>query len=121
MDIYFYNRLWNRIFTLKGITAMHEISLRITGFIGSILLTLASYFIILNPTLFNLNNKSAAIAIFIFALIQSILQLICFINVWKEEEGTFWNLSVFISTVSIIFIIIYFSIWIINHLNYNMH
>jgi heme/copper-type cytochrome/quinol oxidase subunit 4 len=30
-------------------------------------------------------------------------------------------LSVFISTISIIFIIIFFSIWIINHLNYNMH
>jgi heme/copper-type cytochrome/quinol oxidase subunit 4 len=53
------------------------------------------------------------------ALAQSLVQLIFFINVWKEKES-FWNLGIFISTVSIIFIVVYFSIWIINHLNYHM-
>lgn len=98
----------------------HVLSLRITGFILSLLLTFATYFIILHPELFGSDIKVAAIVIFILALIQSLVQLIFFINVWKEE-GPLWNLSVFISTISIIFIIIYFSIWIINHLNYNMH
>lgn len=97
----------------------HNLSLRITGFIGSLILTLAAYFIIVNPEFFNFEIKTAVIAIFFLALIQSLVQLIFFISVWKEE-GTLWNLSVFVSTVSIIFIIIYFSIWIINHLNYNM-
>ena len=81
----------------------HELSLRITGFIASLLLTLAAYFIIMNPGFFNFDVKTAIIVIFILALIQSLVQLIFFINVWKEE-GALWNLGVFISTVSIIFI-----------------
>lgn len=94
--------------------------MRITGFIASLVLTFAAYFVILNPQFFNLEVKSAVVTIFILALTQSLVQLIFFINVWKEE-GPLWNLTVFASTVSIIFIIIFFSIWIINHLNYNMH
>ena len=97
----------------------HALSLRATGFITSLLLTLAAYFIILHPEFFNFDIKTAVIVIFTLALIQSLVQLIFFINVWKEE-GPLWNLGIFISTVSIIFIIVYFSIWIMNHLNYNM-
>lgn len=97
----------------------HKLSLRVTGFITSLILTLVAYYIILHPKMFNFDIKTAIITIFILALVQSLVQLIFFINVWKEE-GPLWNLGVFISTVSIIFIIIFFSIWIINHLNYNM-
>lgn len=93
--------------------------LRITGFIASLILSLAAYFIIIHPEFFNFEIKTAAIAIFILALVQSLVQLAFFINVWKEE-GPLWNLGIFVSTVSIIFIIIFFSIWIIDHLNYNM-
>lgn len=97
----------------------HALSLRVTGLITSLLLTLAAYFVILHPEFFNFDISTAVIVIFSLALIQSLVQLIFFINVWKEE-GPLWNLGIFLSTVSIIFIIIYFSIWIINHLNYNM-
>jgi cytochrome o ubiquinol oxidase subunit IV len=97
----------------------HKLSLRITGFIASLALTLAAYFIIINPVFFNFDVKTAIIVIFMLALIQSFVQLIFFINVWKEE-GPLWNLGVFISTVSIIFIVIFFSVWIMDHLNYNM-
>lgn len=97
----------------------HSLSMRITGFIASLILTLAAYFMIVQPEFFHFANKTAVTAIFILALIQSLVQLIFFINVWKEE-GPLWNLTVFLSTVSIIFIVIFFSIWIIDHLNYNM-
>ncbi len=97
----------------------HTLSLRITGFIASLILTFAAYFIILYPQFFSFDIKTATIVIFVLALLQSLIQLIFFINVWKEK-GEFWNLGIFISTVSIIFIIVYFSIWIINHLNYHM-
>lgn len=99
---------------------MHEVLLRVTGFTASLVLTITAYFIILYPEWFNFNIKKAIIVLFTLALIQSAIQLIFFIDVWKEKES-FWNLGIFISTVSIIFIVIYFSIWIINHLNYNMH
>lgn len=97
----------------------HRLSLRITGFIASLILTLAAYFIIIDPDFFHFDVKAAILVIFVLALIQSLVQLIFFINVWKEK-GPLWNLGVFASTVSIIFIVIFFSIWIINHLNYNM-
>lgn len=97
----------------------YELSLRITGFILSLLLTFGAYFIILNPQFLSNSTETSILFIFALALIQAFVQLIFFINVWKEE-GPLWNLSVFLSTVSIIFVIIYFSIWIINHLNYNM-
>jgi cytochrome o ubiquinol oxidase subunit IV len=99
---------------------MHNLSLRITGFISSLVLTCIAYFIIVHPELFHLNTKTAVIVIFALALMQALAQLIFFINVWKEK-GTLWNLGIFLSTVSIIFIVIFFSIWIMNHLNYNMH
>jgi cytochrome o ubiquinol oxidase operon protein cyoD len=97
----------------------HALGARITGFVLSLILTLAAYYVILHPEFFQFDVKMAVIVIFALAIIQSLVQLIFFIHVWKED-GAFWNLSVFISTVSIIFIIIYFSIWIIEHLNYNM-
>lgn len=98
---------------------MQALTSRFTGYFLSLLLTFAAYFIIASPAYFNFDVKSAVIAIFALALLQSLVQLIFFIHVWKEK-GPLWNLWVFISTVSIIFIIIFFSIWIIQHLNYNM-
>lgn len=97
----------------------HELSSRVTGFIASLILTIAAYVIILNPDFFYLNIKTAILVIFTLALVQSLVQLIFFINVWKEK-GTLWNLGIFVSTISIIFIVIFFSIWIMDHLNYNM-
>ena len=97
----------------------NQLALRVTGFILSLILTLAAYFIIIDPSFFNFDLKTTLIVIFVLALIQSLVQLIFFINVWKED-GPPWNLGIFVSTVSIIFIVIFFSIWIINHLNYNM-
>lgn len=97
-----------------------ELALRVTGFIGSLILTLAAYFIILNPEMISANIKTTLIALFSLAFLQSLIQLIFFIDVWKKKEAL-WNLGVLISTISIIFIIIYFSIWIIHHLNENMH
>jgi cytochrome o ubiquinol oxidase subunit IV len=98
---------------------MHGLKARIIGFIASLVLTFIAYYIIVSPTHFNLSTPTAVNVIFFLALTQSIVQLVFFINVWVEE-GPLWNLSVFMSTVSIIFVVVFFSIWIINHLNYNM-
>lgn len=96
-----------------------DLTLRITGFLVSLALTLIAYLIITEPQFFQLSNDTVIATIFTLALIQAVIQLMFFINVWKEE-GPLWNLAVFISTVSIMFIVIFFSIWIMNHLNYNM-
>lgn len=97
----------------------HELTYKITGFVSSLILTLLAYFLIVIPEFFNLETRTVISIIFALALIQATVQLIFFINVWKEK-GTLWNLWVFLSTASIIFIVIFFSIWIMDHLNYNM-
>lgn len=96
-----------------------QLLLRFTGLFASFALTLAAYFLIIHPEWFDIGNRTATIAIFILAGIQSIVQLICFIDIWREK-GPLWNFYVFVSTVSIIFIVIFFSIWIMSHLNENM-
>jgi cytochrome o ubiquinol oxidase subunit IV len=92
---------------------------RIAGYVLSLILTILAYFIITEPQYLGWSNGAVVTAIFVFAFLQAFVQLFCFIHVWSEEK-TWWNLSVFMSQVSIIFVIILFSIWIINHLNYNM-
>lgn len=99
---------------------MHDLTLRIWGFGASLALTFLAYFMILDPAAFHLSTSSAIAVIVTLALIQAFVQLLFFIDVWHEKDG-YWNLTVFISTASIIFIVVFFSIWIMEHLNYNMH
>lgn len=100
---------------------MHEVNIftRILGFILSLALTIGAYFLMVRPHFFNLKIENVVLIIFILALLQFIVQLLFFISLWKEK-GPPWNLSVFISTISIVLIIIAFSIWIMDTLNYRM-
>lgn len=95
------------------------IGMRISGFVTSLILTLLTYFIIVYPAHFHLSTQAAVVTIFNLALLQFIAQFIFFLDLWRED-GPPWNVGIFLSTVSIIFIIIFFSIWIMNHLNENM-
>jgi len=95
------------------------LAFRITGLVGSLLLTLGAYLLIIDPGFFYLTKETAIIAIVILAALQAMIQFIFFLNVWREK-GPPWNLGVFISTISIILIIVIFSIWIMHHLDYNM-
>lgn len=100
---------------------MHRklVILRLVGFLASLILTLASYLMVVHPEFFGSGINTALMVIFILALLQSIVQVIFFIDVW-DERGLFWNLGVFISTVVLIVIIVGFSVWIMAHLDYNM-
>ena len=101
---------------------MNTVKSYIIGFISSIVLTLTAYLLVYfhvrsahewisHPTLF---------AIIIgLALIQLIVQLIFFLHIGKGADK-YWNVAALISTVSIILILVIGSLWIMNHLNYNM-
>lgn len=93
--------------------------MRTLGFVSSLILTIAAYLIIIAPQTFYLGNNQAVWVIFSFAVLQALVQLICFIDLWKED-GPPWNLGVFVSTISIVLIIVIFSIWIMHYLDYNM-
>lgn len=97
---------------------MHPITLRIIGLGGSLILTMLAYFMIVSPHFFHLEQTQVVPLIVILAILQSIVQLIFFL-LWKEKDG-YWNLIFYVSTVGIIFIVIFFSIWIMDTLNYRM-
>lgn len=97
----------------------NPLAFRFAGLIGSLILTLAAYFLIVNPDFFHLDKNLAILIIVAFAIVQAVIQLIFFLNVWREK-GPPWNLAVFLSTLSILLIIVIFSIWIMHHLDYNM-
>ena len=88
----------------------------ITGFVLSIILTLSSYLVVTQ----NLIPKEMVIAVVIFlALLQFVVQAIFFLHLDKET-GPRWNLIVFLSTLSIVILVVIGSIWIMTHLNYNV-
>jgi len=97
----------------------HPVALRIIGFLSSLLLTLAAYLIIVDPDAFGLKIPAAGAWILAFACVQFFVQSTCFIHLWNEK-GPPWNLGIFISTLSILLIIIIGSLWIMNHLYCNM-
>ena len=99
---------------------MHKtLSSRIIGFVASLALTLAAFLIVIHPEFTHLGIKTNITVILILATLQGIIQSIFFLNV-LSEKGPRWNLFVFVSTISIIIVIIFFSIWVMSHLNYNM-
>lgn len=92
---------------------------RIIGFVVCLLLTLLAFSLIAYPGAFHLTVSEVVLVIINLAVLQAIVQTIFFLNLFGEK-GVRWNVGVFVSTLSIIFVIIFFSIWIMDHLNYNM-
>jgi cytochrome o ubiquinol oxidase operon protein cyoD len=88
----------------------------IIGFILSIILTLTPYFLVVNHIT---TSNTLLILILGLAFIQLIVQLAFFLHLGREPKPK-WNLVFFISTVGIVFIVVGGSLWIMNHLNYNM-
>lgn len=94
----------------------------LTGFILSILLTLLAY----SLTVIHVHSYHEVISheiliptIIGIALIQLVVQMVFFLHLWQEAKPR-WNLIFFVSTVSLILLIVVGSIWIMQHLNYNM-
>ena len=89
------------------------------GFLLSIVLTLAAFFVVINPGAFHVGYGAIVPTILVFAIVQLFVQLIFFLHL-ADETGPRWKLVAFISTTVIILIVVVGSIWIMNHLNYNM-
>ncbi|HYV33431.1 MAG TPA: cytochrome o ubiquinol oxidase subunit IV, partial [Candidatus Limnocylindria bacterium] len=85
----------------------------LTGFIISILLTLAAYFAVVK------HFPNVLLIILTLAIAQLIVQLIFFLHLNKGPDKT-WNFIVLASTVGIVLILVVGTIWIMYHLNYNM-
>lgn len=88
----------------------------VIGFVLSLLLTFTAYFAVVNQML---GGWMLIAAILGLAFIQLWVQLIFFLHLWQESKPR-WNLIIFLSTVFIILILVVGSLWIMNHLNYQM-
>ena len=89
---------------------------RLIGFFMSLFLTFSTFFLLLYPIL---SGNMTRIAIYIFAVLQALIQSIFFLNI-LGEKGPKWNLFVYATTISIVITIIVATIWVMRHLNYNM-
>lgn len=89
----------------------------IVGFILSIILTIIPYFLVKNHLL---DGMTIVVVIVTFAFVQLIVQLLFFLHMRHEAKPRL-NLAFFISFLGVIFIVVIASIWIMQHLNYNMN
>lgn len=95
---------------------MEKLRNYILGFALSVVLTLAAFILAMKHLL---TGDNFILTILGLAVIQLWVQLIFFMHL-DNEKGSRWNLAIFLSTISLIIIIVAGSIWIMNHLNYNM-
>ncbi len=91
----------------------------IIGFVASIALTLAAFFVVLRPGFFNFTSGEVVTTILVLALLQLIIQLVSFLHL-GFGSGSRTKTAIFIFTLGLVLLIVIGSLWIMNHLNYNM-
>jgi cytochrome o ubiquinol oxidase subunit IV len=91
----------------------------IIGFLISIGLTLLAYFAVVSPASVGLAPGAVLVAILILAVVQLVVQLFFFLHL-GSGEGAGWRTAIFASTIALVLIVVIGSLWIMNHLNYNM-
>lgn len=103
---------------MQSYKKMNEGTLKsyITGFVISIVLTLAAYFAVVDHLFYSWILIGAILAL---ALAQFIVQVFFFLHI-GAETGQRWKLGAFIFTIGLVLIIVIGSLWIMNHLNYAM-
>lgn len=92
------------------------------GFLFSVILTLTAYIfaeIHITSTHEALPHEILIPLLIGFAMVQLVVQLIFFLHVFNESKPR-WNLLFFVGTFMGVLLVVVMSIWIMNHLNYNM-
>ena len=88
----------------------------ILGFIFSLILTLASYRIVVH---YHLSCGVLTFSLLSLAIVQVFIQLIFFLHLGLESKPR-WNLMMFFFAVFLIVVLVGGSIWIMRNLNYNV-
>lgn len=87
-----------------------------SGYVLSILLTLAAYFLVTRHTF---SGWSLGYVITALAVLQFFVQLVFFLHVGRRANRR-WNLMALAFMIIIVFILVVGSIWIMHNLNYRM-
>lgn len=83
------------------------------GFIGSVLLTIASFCLVITKWLSGPNLVYTIIGL---ALAQAVVQLLFFLHVGEEDKPR-WEMVIFYFMVAVFLIIVIGSLWIMHDLN----
>ena len=95
---------------------MELIKSHFTGFLLSLVLTLAAYFIVVKNLL---PSTPFYITLSILAVAQATLQLFFFLHIGQERKPH-WKLTIFFFMLTVIVVIVFGTLWIMNNLNYNL-
>lgn len=93
-----------------------KLSSYIAGFVLSLALTLAAY-VIVTQSAYSKNGIIVAIAT--LAMTQFVVQMLFFMHL-AHESNPRWKLLALIFMAGVVLIIVLGSLWIMNHLDYNM-
>jgi cytochrome o ubiquinol oxidase operon protein cyoD len=84
------------------------------GFVSSFLLTSLSFFLVATNAL---EPSSLVILICILALLQAIVQILCFLHLGKETKPR-WETYIFYFMLLVLFIVVGGSLWIMDDLHH---
>jgi cytochrome o ubiquinol oxidase operon protein cyoD len=85
------------------------------GFVLSIVLTMAAYWL---TTKHLLSNRGFVAAVILLAIVQLAVQLLFFLHMGRESKPR-WNLAALIFAIGTVLILVLGSLWIMYHLNYH--
>lgn len=88
----------------------------VTGFILSLFLTLAAYFVVVEKWF---SPKTILISIILLAIVQFVVQMFCFLRI-AQETKPHWKLMLFFFMMLVVIVIVFGSLWIMNSLSYNL-
>jgi len=94
----------------------------VIGFVLSLALTFATFFLVQAHVASGhsfIADNILVLIILALAVVQLIVQMVFFLHL-TSKDGRTWKLTIFFSTLILILIIVLGSVWIMDHLNYNM-
>ena len=102
--------------TLNSGTGQKTLSAYIIGLVLCTILTLVAFALVDKHLL---DPEGLYITLAALALVQLVVQVICFLRLNASAEGR-WNLMPFLFTIFVVVVVVGGSLWIMYNLNYNM-
>ena len=88
----------------------------VVGFVSSLILTLGAYFTVKDHLY---AHHTMMVIIITLALLQFYVQMVFFLHLGTETKPR-WKVTAFVFMVTVVLILVFGSLWIMNNLNYRM-
>ena len=102
----------------NNVSAMHgSVKSYITGFVLSIIATIIPFFLVANS---EISNFSLILLVYLFAVVQFLIQLFFFMHITAEGKPRFNQMSLLFAIV-VVFVVVLGTGWVMYNLSYHMH